>query len=79
MKITVVGSGAWGTALAISLCKKSHDVTLWARSADKAEQMKNTRQNPRLTGVQLPDELNISAMKLVKIFIVNIVKHLLVD
>lgn len=61
MKITVVGSGAWGTALALSLCKKSHDVTLWARSADKAEQMKNTRQNPRLTGVQLPDELNISA------------------
>ena len=61
MKITVVGSGAWGTALAISLCKKSHEVTLWARSAEKAEQMKSTRQNPRLAGIQLPEELNISA------------------
>ena len=61
MKIAVVGSGAWGTALAISLCKKGHDVTLWARTAEKAEEMKNTRQNPRLVGVQLPEELNISA------------------
>lgn len=61
MKITVVGSGAWGTALAISLCKNGHAVTLWARSAEKAEQMKNTRQNPRLSGVKLPDELQISA------------------
>jgi len=61
MRIAVVGSGAWGTALAIALCKNGHDVTLLARSAEKAEQMKNTRHNPRLRGVNLPDELNISA------------------
>lgn len=61
MKITVVGSGAWGTALAISLCRNGHTVSLWARSAEKAEQMKSTRQNPRLNGVKLPDELQISA------------------
>ena len=29
MKAAVVGSGAWGTALAIRLCKNGHDVTLW--------------------------------------------------
>lgn len=61
MKITVVGSGAWGTALAICLCKNGHDVTLWARSAEKAEAMKKTRSNPRLIGIALPGELNISA------------------
>ena len=61
MKIAVVGSGAWGTALAIALCKNGHDVTLLARSAEKAEQMKNTRQNPRLEGITLPEELKISA------------------
>ena len=61
MRITVVGSGAWGTALAISLCKNGHDVTLLARSAEKAEQMKNSRYNPRLSGVKLPDELQILA------------------
>lgn len=61
MKITVVGSGAWGTALAICLCKNGHHVTLWARSAEKAEQMKKTGYNPRLAEVMLPEELNISA------------------
>ena len=61
MKITVVGSGAWGTALAISLCKNGHDVTLWARSAERAEAMAMTRSNPRLPGITLPEELNISA------------------
>lgn len=61
MKIAVVGSGAWGTALAISLCKNGHDVTLLARSADKAKQMNNTRHNPRLPEIMLPEELDISA------------------
>ena len=61
MKITVVGSGAWGTALAISLLKNGHDVTLWARTAEKAEQMKQSRQNPRMKGITLPQELNITA------------------
>lgn len=61
MKITVVGSGAWGTALAISLCKNGHDVTLWARSAERAEQMNISRQNPRLPQIALPNELAVSA------------------
>ena len=29
MKVSVVGSGAWGTALAIRLHKNGHDVTMW--------------------------------------------------
>ena len=29
MKTAVVGSGAWGTALAIQLCNNGHDVTIW--------------------------------------------------
>lgn len=61
MKITVVGSGAWGTALAITLCNNGHEVTLLARSAEKVEQMKMSRHNPRLKGIVLPDVLNISA------------------
>lgn len=61
MKVTVVGSGAWGTALAISLLKNGHQVTLWARSAEKADQMKSARYNPRLQGITLPQQLEISA------------------
>ena len=31
MKVSVVGSGAWGTALAIRLHKNGHDVTMWTK------------------------------------------------
>ncbi len=61
MKITVVGSGAWGTALAICLCKNGHDVTLWSHNPQKAEQMQASGVNPALPGIMLPPELSISA------------------
>ena len=60
MKAAVVGSGAWGTALAIRLCKNGHDVTMWTFETDLIPQMEATRCNPRLPGVQLPQELKIS-------------------
>lgn len=60
MKTAVIGSGAWGTALAIRLCKNGHDVTMWTYEKDHVESMTTTRQNPRLPGVELPPELKIS-------------------
>ena len=39
MQITMLGSGAWGTALANLLCENGHQVTLWSRSAEKAAAM----------------------------------------
>ena len=61
MKAAVVGSGAWGTALAIRLCKNGHDVTLWTFEKDLIPQMESQRINPRLPGANLPEELKISA------------------
>jgi len=61
MIITVLGSGAWGTALANLLCENGHQVTLWARSAQSADAMTATRTNPRLAEVPLHPELHISA------------------
>lgn len=61
MKITVLGSGAWGTALAQLLCENGHNVTLWNRSACRAEDMANTRTNPRLKGIVLHPEMKFSA------------------
>ena len=60
MKIAVIGSGAWGTALAIRLCKNGHAVTLWTRTSDQAEHMQTTRRNPRLPDISLPGELAFS-------------------
>ena len=61
MKITMLGSGAWGTALANLLCENGHQVTLWSRSADKAAAMEESRVNPRLHGVHLHPSLDISS------------------
>lgn len=60
MKAAVVGSGAWGTALAIRLCKNGHDVTLWTFEKDLIPQMESMRINPRLPGAVLPEGLRIS-------------------
>ena len=60
MKAVVVGSGAWGTALAIRLCKNGHDVTMWTFEKDLIEEMETTRRNPRLPGAVLPEGLKIS-------------------
>lgn len=60
MKITVMGSGAWGTALALVLVDNGHDVTLWTYKSEQANEMRTLRTNSRLKGVELPAELRIS-------------------
>lgn len=60
MKAAVVGSGAWGTALAIRLCKNGHNVTMWTFEKDLIPEMEATHRNPRLPGAVLPEELKIS-------------------
>lgn len=57
MKITVLGTGGWGTALSQVLCDNGHTVTLWSHNPEKAEQMSKTRENPLLPGVKLPESL----------------------
>ena len=61
MKAAVVGSGAWGTALAIRLCQNGHDVTLWTYEKDQISWMEQERRNIRLPDVKLPQSLKISA------------------
>ena len=60
MKAVVVGSGAWGTALAIRLCQNGHDVTMWTFEKELIPQMNETHRNPRLPGAVLPENLVIS-------------------
>ncbi len=61
MNITVLGAGAWGTALAISACRR-HSVRLWARDPDQVQRMRSLRRNQRyLRDAVLPPQLHISA------------------
>ena len=57
-KITVLGDGGWGTALAMTLLKNDHSVTLWGPFEDNIEAIRSTRKNRFLPGVDLPAELN---------------------
>ncbi|MES2227622.1 MAG: NAD(P)H-dependent glycerol-3-phosphate dehydrogenase [Pseudomonadota bacterium] len=61
MNLTVLGAGAWGTALAVSTAPR-HPTRLWARDGRQAARMSATRENATyLPGVALPGALQIDA------------------
>ena len=61
-KIGVIGAGAWGTALAMLLADKGHDVTLWMYEKDLAEETRQTRENRvYLPGLRLPASINVTS------------------
>ena len=53
MKIVILGSGGWGTALANLLCENGHEVTLWSFLKEECENLKKTGENPFLKGISL--------------------------
>lgn len=57
MKITVLGSGGWGTALAMVLVENQHQVTLWSYRQEQVERMKETGYCAMLPDVPLPQSL----------------------
>ncbi len=62
MSISVLGAGAFGTALAISLARNGQPVTLWARDADHAKAMQTDRENSkRLSSHRFPESLTVTA------------------
>ena len=50
MKIAVLGSGGWGTALAMLLEENGHQVTLWSYLEQESKQLQATGENPLLPG-----------------------------
>ena len=59
MKIAVLGAGAWGSALAISLSSSGHDVSLWARSPADCEHIARSRSSRALPEAQIPDAVRV--------------------
>lgn len=61
-RIAILGAGAWGTALTISLARRGgHELTLWAHSPALAEHLTETGENlPYLPGFTLPADVVIT-------------------
>ena len=61
MNIVVLGSGGWGTAAAMLLSDNGHAVTLWSHDPKKAELLNETRENPLLKGVRIPERITVTS------------------
>lgn len=61
MRIAILGAGAWGTALAISL-SASHQITLWTRDSSQLHELETQRVNRRyLPNLPLPETLQLTS------------------
>ena len=56
-KITILGAGAYGTAIARTLAYKGTDVTLWTHNKKHVQQILENRENSRLPGITLPENI----------------------
>src|SRR6202012_461231 len=62
-RITILGAGAWGTALALSLARRGgHQLCLWSHSSTLAEQLSDAGENlPYLPGFILPVDIHVTS------------------
>ena len=60
-KISVMGTGSWGTALAILLHNNGHQVLLWSAHSQKAAALNETREDSKkLPGTKIPEGILIT-------------------
>ncbi len=64
MKITILGAGTWGVALARCLYRNGHTVTVWSALPQEIKQLQETKQHPNLpnvtlTGMTFSDDIGV--------------------
>jgi glycerol-3-phosphate dehydrogenase (NAD(P)+) len=60
-RIAIVGTGAWGTALANALARAGRSVTLASRDQAGADAIAAARASPRLPGIRIEDSIKVAA------------------
>ena len=61
-KVSIIGSGSWGTALGVMLQKNGHDVTMWSRNEESVEKMTLLRENKKyLPNILLPQGMKFTS------------------
>ena len=60
-RIGVIGSGTWGTAIAILLSHNGHEVMLWSAIPSEIEELEKTRRHPNLPEAEIPKEIRMTA------------------
>lgn len=62
MKISVLGAGGWGLALALTLDANGHSVTVWSPFENEVKSLLKYRKNEKLlSGITVPDSINVTA------------------
>ncbi len=59
--VGVIGSGTWGTAIALLLAKNGCEVTLWSAIREEIEEMKRTGRHKNLPDVTIPQTIHLTA------------------
>ena len=60
-RVSVIGAGSWGTALAVLLTNNGHETLLWSHRKEQAQELAATREHKaKLPGVLLPEKLQIT-------------------
>ena len=59
-KVSIVGAGTWGIALANMLCSSGHEVIVWSAIADEIDYIEKYRKHPKLKDVHILEEIKLT-------------------
>jgi len=61
-KICILGTGSWGSALALTMAQKGHSIRLWGHNIHHVEEIKTSRLNPiYLSGIIFPNNIHLTS------------------
>ena len=60
MNIGIIGTGAFGIAIASVLNRNNHKVTMWSKFEDEINKLNSTRTSPNLKGYKIPNEIKFT-------------------